>query len=79
MPYTPWLPQEHGGEPTAAAAYATAEAAAKARGINICGEVRGDMTCSECSSVVMALAICIQLTSVAVSPHDTLVAPHQFA
>ena len=40
MPYTPWLPQEHGGEPTAAAAYATAEAAAKARGTNNCGEVR---------------------------------------
>ena len=43
VPYTPWLPQEHGGEPTAAAAYATAEAAAKARGTNICGEARGFM------------------------------------
>ena len=40
VPYTPWLPQEHGGEPTAAAAYATAEAAAKARGSHTCCEVR---------------------------------------
>ncbi len=44
VPYTPWLPQEHGGEPTAAAAYATAEAAAKARGAHTCGEVRSSHT-----------------------------------
>ena len=39
VPYKEWLPQEHPGEPTAAAAYATAEAVAKARGSHTCAEV----------------------------------------
>ena len=53
VPYAPWLPQEHGGEPTAAAAYATAEAAAKARGTNTCGEVRGRAVCVDAAERVM--------------------------
>ena len=50
VPYTPWLPQEHGGEPTAAAAYATAEAAATARGSHTCGEVRSCLQVGEGAS-----------------------------
>lgn len=48
VPFKTWRPLEPEGDPSAAAAYATAEAAAQAANISIAGEVRGLLMISLC-------------------------------